>query len=202
MWYKVNKRYIGTQQVRPYRYEYSYDFRNKTSTQVTNDGWEVTRWSVLLNANGLYSIGSMNELFLSNTKLNTKLANSKKLTLKLLWVHQSGTWDFSWYYTTTWKYPSATKLTWVYYLTWSSNEYWYWWTKTTFTQTATWTYWYTYVVDLELKTAILTFTQWSTNTFTHSISDTDIANIRDNNYIRLAVVWSNEAISKIDILVE
>ena len=206
MWYKVNKRFIGTQQVRPYRYEYSYDFRNKTSTQVTNDGWELTRWTLSLNSNGLYwTSSSWNELYIQLPKMNTALANAKKITMTLLGKHWNS-WDSgNSFFTAQWKYPNASKRTWVYCNFGSANQYYYWGSTIYFTHTQSISWGvceYNYVVDLVWKTATLTFIQWSTNTYTHSISDSDITNIRANNYIRAAALGTNDAISKINILIE
>ncbi len=48
--------YIGTSELKNAYigevYEYSYDFRNKSSTILTNDGWTVT-WSPTFNSNGM-----------------------------------------------------------------------------------------------------------------------------------------------------
>ena len=38
MWNKVKRIFVGTNQVYPV-YRYSYDFRNKTKSQITSDGW-------------------------------------------------------------------------------------------------------------------------------------------------------------------
>lgn len=187
-------------------YEYSYDFRNKTSTQVTSDGWELTRGTLALNANWLYwTSSSWNELYIKLTKMNTALANAKKMTMTLLGKHWNS-WDTgNSFFTAQWKYPDASKFTWVYNNFGSANQYYYWGSTIYFTQTQAVSWWtceYTYVVDLVWKTATLTFKQWSTNTYTHSISDSNIANIRANNYIRAAALWTNDAISKINILIE
>lgn len=187
-------------------YEYAYDFRNKSSTQVTNDGWELTRGTLALNSNGLYwTSSSWNELYIQLTKMNTALANAKKITMTLLGKHWNS-WDTgNSFMCAQWKYPNASKYTWLYYNFGSGNVYFYWGTSIYFTQTQAVSWGvceYTYVVDLVWKTATLTFIQWSTNTYTHSISDSDITNIRTNNYIRAAALWTNDAISKINILIE
>lgn len=183
-------------------YEYSYDFRNKTASQVTNDWWILSRGSLQINTNGLYSSGSVNEINLLSNKLNTVLATAKKITYHVLWRHGSWTADLN-CQITTWLYPNQSKSTWVYNSYSSYNSYTYWWTSTSFTHTpTTWVLEYTYELDLVAKTMTLTYQQWSSSIFTNTMSDTAITNIRTNNYIRLILNWSNEAISKIDILVE
>lgn len=189
-------------------YTYSYDFRGKTSSQVESDWWEVTRGTLSLNADWLYwTSGTWNEVYLQSTTMNDALANAKKITLKLLGSHLISWTSGNSFFTTQWKYPNASKYTWVYYAYGSSNSYQYGGTSKsfTYTQPSSWTCEYIYEVDLESKTATLTFIQWGSGTFTTNISDTDVANIRATNYIRCAVLWSGDThcvISKIDVVVE
>lgn len=195
---ELNSAYIGEV------YEYSYDFRNKSSTQVTNDGWELTRWTLALNANWLYwTSGDWNELYIQLTKMNTALANANKVTLKMLGKHWNSWTASNSFFIMQGKYPNATKSTWLYYTYGSSNSYYYGGTPKsfTYTQPSSWTAEYTYEVDLQAKTVTLTFIQWGSGVFTTNISDTDVTNIRTNNHIRCAVAWTNDAISEINILI-
>lgn len=53
MWYKVKKIYVWTTKIRPDKYEYSYDFRGKTASQITADWWTYTN-TPLFDANWMY----------------------------------------------------------------------------------------------------------------------------------------------------
>lgn len=82
MWYKVNKIRVGTKIVRPVVWEFSYDFRNKTTTQVTNDWWFTYRdtrsWSV--DSNGLHIVWF--PWCLWKYIDNSHFQNAKKITVK------------------------------------------------------------------------------------------------------------------------
>lgn len=82
MWYKVNKIRLGTNQIRPATYSYSYDFRNKTTTQVTNDGWstfnDVRSWSV--DSNWVHIVWYPWNL--KKTIGNSYFQNAKKITIE------------------------------------------------------------------------------------------------------------------------
>lgn len=184
-------------------YEYSYDFRNKTSTQVTNDGWTAARWSINVNSTGLYYSSSLTEIRLNLSQLPTKLSNAKKITYYLLWKH-GNSWTADLVYSTCyWAYPSASNITWLYNSYGSYNRKQYWGTETNFTLTPTaWDIEYTYTLDLENKTWLVQYIQWSTSSSSLTLTDAQITNIKTNDYIRIVINWSNEAVSKIELIIE
>ena len=54
MWYKVNKIRVGTQQVRPV-WKFSYDFRNKSVSQIQSDWWVTRDWSYSTGSSWIYT---------------------------------------------------------------------------------------------------------------------------------------------------
>ena len=60
MWYKLKRILIypdGVTEKQVYPalpYQYSYDFRNKTTAQFTADGWTAYEWTPSFNADGIY----------------------------------------------------------------------------------------------------------------------------------------------------
>ena len=54
MWYKVKRILVGTQQVRPV-WKYSYDFRNKTVSQIQSDWWVTRMWSYSAGSSWIYT---------------------------------------------------------------------------------------------------------------------------------------------------
>ena len=80
---KVNKIYVWSTKVRPaLLYQYSYDFRNKTTTQVTNDWWstfgDVRSWSV--DSNWVHIVWYSWNLI--KTIWNSYFQNARKITIE------------------------------------------------------------------------------------------------------------------------
>lgn len=112
MGYKIKRILVGTQQVRPTKYEYSYDFRGKTTTQLANDGWtntsSLTTWANWVTAS------SWTKIYNQLSWLGTAMANAKKLTMTMLmydaWSVTTG--SVAWVTLTTW--TDAYTQTWFY----------------------------------------------------------------------------------------
>ena len=175
---KIKKIYVGSQQVRPwYLYKYEYDFRNKTTTQVTNDGWntyrDVRSWSV--DSNWIHVVWY--PWYMWKLIDNSYFQNAKKTTLKSYFNIQTYAYNIflqniSWS-TLTWYTgdqidcrQSFRKI--MIYGSWSNVT----------TSIPYWVYEDTVVFDLVNKTVKESMTWFSD--ITASLSDTNISNIRNN----------------------
>lgn len=88
-------------QVRPtWNYEFEYDFRNKNSTILTNDGWTGASW-LSFDANWIYR-SSWWDIF---KQIWTDLTNAKKIQLTG-WLYDANSF-ISW----IWFYPSTNSTT-------------------------------------------------------------------------------------------
>lgn len=182
-------------------YEYSYDFIGKTTSQIWNDGWATTYWTPSINS---YWFASNSTCFIQYS-IGSKLTNAKKIIFNLNWRHwNSWTADLG-FSTTNWSSGTTyTNTTWVYNSYSNYNEYQRGGTKTNFSHTlaSAWPIAYTYTLDLVNKTINLTYTTGSTSTFNRTLTDSQITNIKANNYIVLSIAWSNEAIWSINLTIE
>ena len=181
MWYKVNKRYVGTQKIRPV-WKYSYDFSNKTQAQIQSDWW--TFWGTSnfsSNSDGIswnpirvgYDISqyvpTANKITMSFV---CSLYNSAAAWLRLIKANGDYTW-----------------ATWLFVTTWSSNYrvpviYWTSWTNVT--PYSNWVYTNTVELDFVNKTYVSKSTWLSDINLT--LTDTQISNIRNNIGVMYAYV--------------
>ena len=99
MWYKVNKRLIWTQQVRPsYLYRLSTDFRWKTLAQLQAEWWT---WTTTFGSN-IPSFSYWNNWFTCSwywywwiyVKLPFKITNQNKIFMKFSWYWR---WNNRWF---------------------------------------------------------------------------------------------------------
>jgi len=192
MWYKVNKIYVGTQQVRPaYLYKYEYDFRNKTTTNLTNDGWTYTK-TPSIDANGVYYSSWACYLTHSLVSFN----NARKITIDAqfqvwltsmwsVWLWTSiNNWENNWFYSD--QTPSRqVKLN-----------------SATITDERTsiqsWTR--TIHIEYDLVNKTYLYTWFIEQSWT--LTDTQIANIKTNNALRIIVANPWERFQTIKVLVE
>ena len=80
MWYKVKRIYQWTNLVRPV-WKYSYDFRNKSTTNLTNDWWTLPTWAGC-DSNGYYTPAADRIAKLTlPASAQTRLANASKVSL-------------------------------------------------------------------------------------------------------------------------
>jgi hypothetical protein len=197
MWYKVNKRLIGTKQVRPSKYEYSYDFRNKSTTILTNDGWTVGA-NTTIDSNGIASSS-----YSSTTHLIWKsIVNIKRMTLTA-WLYNANTMNSSY---GLWSTTSAVGTHYVsFYCNWTNswnNELALDWTRVQqFEQTEpSWQSEWTWIFDFENLTYNFTYS-WVTKSWT--MTQTQADNIRNNNTaLRIASQYWTGRIQYIKIIVE
>ena len=171
MWNKIQRIYVGSNQVRP-KYEYSYDFRNKSSTILTNDGWTIVkgtpsfnnygvRWADIRLTRDLPSLTNAKKIIfycsgtvISGSNIACRVANSVTSSSSV-WV--SGV---------SLDTGGNRRQVRIYD------------TNTNYSGLSTWTYTSSLVFDLANKTFTLT-TSWLT-TQTWTITDTQISNIRAN----------------------
>ena len=196
MWNKIKKIYVGTQQVRPKDvFEYSYDFRNKTISQIISDWWTTAQWTPTITSNWYSSSNSSRSR--SNFTLPS-LSNAKKITLKTTIVFNNST--------SAWKAVrlfTSSRTNATGYLV---SAYWdmqvqIGWDSTILSPTwSAWTYNTTAILDLQNATYTFSVTWFSDNTWT--ITSTQISNIRA---CTVAEVFSEDnkwALSSISLTVE
>lgn len=206
MWYKIKKIYIGTQQVRPATYEYSYDFMWKNMTQVANDGRQWTSWWNI-DSNGLYRNAWNNPIYIQPSWMWTALSNATKLTIKIWYYVTKWTWtrdiwcsinSTSWYseprfWLYCWWLSSANSA----YHPWSS------WPQYEFSYSYTWSTVFTEVWDFVNKTLTISSTDGNTitpNTFT--LTDSMIATLKTHTYISIMQNWTYSKMQSIDIKIK
>ena len=64
-------------------YEYSYDFRNKSTSQITADGWIVVSWTPSTSSDWLKSSDGAIVLY----NIGNAMTNATKITLTCSWKH-------------------------------------------------------------------------------------------------------------------
>lgn len=179
---EVKAVYKWTVKVRPGP-TYSYDFRNKTSAQFTEDGWTAYEWTPYFNSDGMY--GGTWTVRTKKT-LSVSLANANKITIienfKITWT--SG-WTRSWIANVSemthwnWFYiqgtARGTDLDSTFNLTTNSAS------------DATGTYSETLVLDLVNKTYEASW-RWSYST---TLTDAVISTIKNNTWLYVMLYNSN-----------
>lgn len=196
-WYKVKKIYVGSRQVRPKRFEYSYDFRNKTATQLANDGWNNTSW-ITLDGNWI-TASSWHQCLNTVSWLWDAVAKAKKITLEMQSYKTSSSGWISWIAIA--KDNNVTAETWCYY---DYNNFAVlanWWElyKPSYS-TSSWTKNITCVYDLVNKTYSWNF-EWGIGAFSWTLTDTQIAGIKTCWIVRI-VVQTSSYIQTIKVIVE
>lgn len=196
-WYKVKKIYVGSRQVRPKRFEYSYDFRDKTATQLANDGWNNTSW-ITLDSNWI-TASSWHNCLNTVSWLWDAVANAKIITMEIQAYKPSSSWGISWI--TIIKDSNVTAQTWTYYdyyyfdVMANGNDLY----KPSYS-TSSWTKNITCVYDLVNKTYSWNFV-WGLGTFSWTLTDTQIAWIK-TCWIARIVFQSVSYVQTIKIIVE
>lgn len=202
MWYKVNKRYIGINIVRPNKYEYSYDFRNKTAATLTNDWWTVPS-SYWTTSN--YSYTNWNNTSYTTRcwkSIDTWLSNIKKISLTIWWYNLIS-WNSSDLFLNLW---DTSDNRWIWLYTGSVNNdmsYNLWWTGTTKTASQmSWAWEVMAEVDLVNLTYVVKY-KWETKG-SWSLTETQATNIKNRTTILSWIAWANWAswIQYIKLLVE
>ena len=181
-------------------YEYSYDFRNKSLSQVQNDWWTLQEWSgaVAFNANWVYLSSKSYNLRMWNVKWPWTNAN------KIIMTMTATVWTWSATFKLSTSDNADTNTTGINIdSNWNKQVLAIYWTSYTFSWLSSWTYTQKVVLDLLNKTYTLSCT-WKTDN-TWSITDAQIAWIKANSKTVWVYIWSGSTgtvIRDISILVE
>ena len=195
MWNKIQRIYIGENQVYPV-YRYSYDFRGKTTSQATADGRTLGS-GVSIDANWLYASTWSNTL----KTITGKSTNAKKITLICgLYNADTSNIDYSIWQATSWTVNS----TWIYLGGQESTEVMtrrLLWTNTTYSfSIPSWAIEWTFILDLENLT-------WNTKIGTDvrsgSITQAYANSLKANsNYLRIAYQYWSWRVQYVKFMVE
>lgn len=197
--------YIGTSELKNAYigevYEYSYDFRNKTTTQLANDWWTNTSW--LTTGANWVTASSWTAIFNQISWLWDIMGRARKLKLELLMYDNwsSSTWSTAWVTLVTW--TDGYTQTWFY--TDNSNV---WaicgsWTETIKkSQTVYNTKWdYTLTAEYDFVNKILSVNFPSVYSWTATLADSNITVAKTNNTVRCPI-QTDRYIKTIYVLVE
>lgn len=184
-------------------YEYSYDFRNKTASNLISDWWTFTTWQSQFTSDSNWCWrNSTSSDTRAKIELGNKFANAKKITVTTnIYVNKVATWDSITFaiYTTSWS-----NGTWLYMwgIAWNWAS-WYVLTypeRTTSIQSQTFstgalTFVSTY--DLENLTCTMTNSK-GYPTQTGTITTTARDNIRANDYLWIIFyAWASTPVYKL-----
>ena len=195
MWYKLKRILIypdgvTEKQVRPKKlYEYSYDFRGKTKSQVTADWWQAWSWDAWTWcwADWLYATTNPWRLI---RQFDVNMSNVKKITMTCQIKRWSSIWCTRWICTDT---SRANPTSSFFDTTPSSSNFIISGTATNISPTYSWTTLkWRYELDFVNKIATFKILEWATlATQTKSITDTQISTIRNNPVYWMILVWPN-----------
>lgn len=168
-------------------YEYSYDFRNKSSIILTNDWWTQQSWNIAFNSDGIYLTSSSQNLILSRN-LGASLSSAKKIKITQ-YSKESSTWSTIVALSTWATISQANTWTWpIMDINGGYQQYDIYWSVTNATTISSGTYTQSLTLDLVNKTAVLSCT-WKTDQ-TITITDTQITNILTNSEYLILYIWS------------
>ncbi len=168
---KVKRIFVGTNQVYPV-WRYSYDFRNKSTSQITTDGWSYSAWDTpSFSSYGVRgnSVRITKDLSLTNAKRMT-LSGYGTLANTAFAVYAWKTVTSSLREGLSWPYLSAGSNLWRLAIYDDSTH--------SFSGISAWSYNFEWVFDFENKTWELSVTWKTTQSWT--LTDTEVSNIRNN----------------------
>lgn len=153
-------------------YEYTYDFRNKSTSQITADGWSYSAWSTP----SFSSYGIRGDT--SRVTRDLSLTNAQKITVRGYTTIASSN-SFAIYIAKTVTSSLRDGISWAYLSTednksrmaiyGTSHDYsWF----------SSWNYDFERIIDFSTKTWTLAISWKTTQTWT--LTDTEVANIRNN----------------------
>lgn len=187
MWYKLKRILIypdgvTEKQVYPAPYQYSYDFRDKSTTILTNDGWTISSTSGMsfnsdwIYLNGAYTPNIHRDLWVSlnDAKYIKYIMNWKFIWDAGMWctlITRVGTDDNTQNWLANNKNSSV------------ASVWWYIQGTRTFKQNiSAWNYVQSLKFDLENKTMLLDV-NW--NTYTWTLTDANVTALKTNNNLKL-----------------
>lgn len=179
----------------PLPYEYSYDFRGKTLSQIISDWWTTAQWSPTITSNGYASTTSGRAR--SNLTLPS-LATAKKITLNANVVFTN---SYTYSKTVRLFTSSRTNATWWLITPWMDTQIQIWWDVIwIWAISSTWTFNTTAVFDLQNATYKFSSTWYSDRTGT--LTSTQISNIRACTVAEAFAEDTNWAVSSMSLIVE
>lgn len=184
MWYKIKRVLVwqGWQekQIYPAGYQYSYDFRNKTIQNLTDDWWTFSpsgSSSVYFDSNGMYCTTSswkpiQHDIDLSNAtkviiKSNCTLVSSRNY---FLWIGTAYTeWN-----------PNGT-----YMYFWASSTYIGLCNSSVYTDSTKPTWWFTARIEIDFTNKTIAYYIWDSQYYTQSLTDTQVTTMKSYNKLQL-----------------
>lgn len=179
----------------PTTFEYSYDFRNKSWTQVQNDWWTLIQWTswTTINSNGI-NFPTRWQWTSNKVRISYPivLTWAKKITMEMTYYWVADSWWNSFDYTT--RSSSSFDDWWTSMAWWTTTAGWYVsrWSGSSRNLSlrydnspVTWTY--TSTATFDLTTKAMTFQRNWLSQLTWTIPDGDISTIRSMDI--LAVNW-------------
>jgi len=185
-------------------YEYSYDFRDKSTTQLTNDWWSVLWWTLETGSSWITSPTGKDVTLWHSVDLST----AKKITIDTSIVRNR---DDAYSGRGMWFWVTLNSSNWCWFRVYNSwwNYRWIrtvtviWWTEYEWTNTGNiWTSSYNpkFIIDLENKTLTWEISWYSNSTYT--LSDAQITSIRSMPYLTVYATQHNFYIQNVSITVE
>ena len=178
MWYKIKRIYQWTNLVRPYRFEYSYDFSNGSTSKMQTDGWTWYSWASF-NADWIYCTW-WHEYRVQPSGLSSIMSSANEIvfeiTYKKNWTQNADYWcelckDSSYDYNT-----------WIYW-NFQVIALFAWWTDLIGWTATISNWWHTIKAVFDLKNKVVNYDFPWVKTQTYSMTDWEIANIRACNKI-------------------
>ena len=169
-------------------YEYSYDFRGKTISQVQADWWNIFEWLSAATINSYWISLTNGQELRAKIDKSWILKNAKKITMGMIAT-------LNWYSASRFSYYKTATISTREWFTWPRYaSSWYQTTiysdSTTDSVSLSWTATMTTVLDLDNKTWITTSSKWYSRSWT--LTDEQVSNIRNNTnwiYINVSVNW-------------
>lgn len=188
-WYKIKRVLTWVnwveKQIYPATFEFSYDFRNKTATDLSNDWWTNTSW-VMVNSYGVTN-SSWKEILLT---IPQSLANANKITFEsqyydswgsAVWTAWAWIWDMLFQYIDNSNFV-VNAPRWEIVRTSYSHSVWY----------------KTYKSELDLVNKTWVFS-WDYS-WTSTLTDSDVTALRNANQLRV-VIQQNYYVSNFKLTV-
>lgn len=193
-------------------FEYSYDFRNKTISQLESDGWDFfyNKSYASGTADWVYWGTTLNQsVMFKQENLSTKLPNAKKVTITT--VTKS---DYTWIWARLYRVATSTTrsdITWMTYQVPSSRDsnpdrisYWIYGTQSNVSITrsnyANKPITQTFIIDFEENKMYLSNSEWYTNTVT--LTATQSSNIKNNSIWYYLSTWAYWYFQSFNIVIE
>ena len=190
-WYKIKRWLIRVnwveKQFYPAGYQYSYDFRNKTIQNLTDDWWTFSpsgSSSVYFDSNGMYCTTSS----WKPIQHDIDLSNATKVTIESNCTLVSSRNYFLWIWTayTEWN-PNGTYM----YFALNTTSIWILNTPA-YTDYTKPTWWFTARIEIDFSAKTIASYIWDSQYYTQSLTDAQVTTMKSYNKLQLwtAVSWN------------